>query len=284
MRDLASGRGGRCPIVRYEDGIGRSVEGGVPREERVVLYVNGREWVGWMCTPTLLPELALGFLFNEGFIDGMDEVAHVEVCGGGRCVDVWLERDVEFPGLPTVTSGCSGGTTFETMREEREPLASPVSVTPQQVARLMRRLHRAAEAYRAVGGVHASALAEGDRLIYVTEDVGRHNTVDKLAGYCLRRGLPMQDRILLTSGRVSSEMLAKAARMRTPVVISRTSPTSLAVDLARAWNITLIGYARGRGFRVYAGEHRIRPHGTTGPLPTSLSVERRRDAEDAEDS
>ncbi len=269
MSSPSSDRVLRLPIAHYDGGVGRPAEGGVPREERVVLYVNGREWIGWMCTPAMLEELALGFLFNEGIIDGMDEVAHVAVCGGGRCVDVWLEKDAEFPGLPTVTSGCSGGMTFETMREEREPLTSPVSITPKQVVRLMRRLHQAAEIYRAVGGIHTSALAEGDRLIYVTEDVGRHNTVDKLAGYCLRQGLPMRGLVLLISGRVSSEMLAKAARMGTPVVISRTSPTSLAVDLARAWNITLIGYARGRRFRVYAGEHRIRPEGTSRTPPTS---------------
>lgn len=272
------------PIVRYGDDAGGSLEVPVPREERVVLYVNGREWVGWMCTPTWLEELAVGFLFNEGFIDGMEEVAHVRVCGSGRCVDVWLEKDVDPPGLPTVTSGCSGGTTFETMREERAPLTSRVGITPEQVVGLVQRLRQAAAVYRLAGGIHTSALAEGNRLACVAEDVGRHNTVDKLAGYCLRRGLPMRDRILLTSGRVSSEMLAKAARMGTPIVISLTSSTSLAVDLARAWNITLIGYARGRGFRVYAGEHRIQPRGTTGTPPTSLSVEHRRDAEDAGDS
>jgi len=103
----------------------------------------------------------------------------------------------------------------------------------------------------------------------VAEDVGRHNTVDKLAGLCLTRGVPTRGLILLTSGRVSSEMLAKAARMGTPVVISRTAPTSLSVEQARAWGITLIGYARGRRFRVYAGEGRIRPEGTPTPPPTS---------------
>lgn len=255
----------------------------MPDEEQVVLYVNGAALVGLMCTPTLLEELALGFLYNEGLIEGMEEVADVRLCGSGRCVDVWLHKDLDPPKMRTITSGCSGGTTFETMREEREPLASQVSITPAQVAYLMQQLHGAADLYCAIGGVHTSALAEGDRLIQVVEDVGRHNTVDKLAGYCLRREVPMQDRILLTSGRVSSEMLTKAARMGTPVVVSRTASTSLAVDLARAWNVTLIGYARGRGFRVYAGEHRVRWNGTTDTPPTSLSVRHRGEAEGVED-
>jgi len=126
-----------------------------------------------------------------------------------------------------------------------------------QVVRLMRRLQEAAVLYRRVRGLHTSALAEGEGLLCVAEDVGRHNTVDKLAGLCLRQNQPLRDRILLTTGRVSSEMLVKAARMGTPVVISLSSPTSLSVELARLRNIALIGYARGDRFRVYAGAHRV---------------------------
>jgi hypothetical protein len=124
-------------------------------------------------------------------------------------------------------------------------------------------------AHRAARGIHTSALAQGSRLLCTAHDVGRHNTVDKITGYCLQHGLPMRDRILLTSGRVSSEMLNKAARMGVPVVISHTSPTSLSVELARAWDITFIGYARGRNFRLYAGAHRLTGNGLrrNPPLP-----------------
>jgi len=256
------------PFTQYDGEVSRTIRGAVPREEQVILYVNALELVGLMCTPTLLEELALGFLFNEGFIKGLEDVAEVRVCGSGRCVDVWLHKDIELPTLRTITSGCSGGTTFEGMKEARSPLTSDLVVVPAQIAALMRRLQEVADLYREAGGIHTSALAEGTGLICVAEDVGRHNTVDKLAGMCLRQGLLMRDRILLTSGRVSSEMLEKAARMGTPVVVSRTSPTSLSVQLARAWGITLIGYARGQGFRVYAGEHRVRSaSGGTGSGP-----------------
>jgi len=229
----------------------------VPVEEQVVLYVNGAALVGLLCTPTLLEELALGFLHNEGLIEGMADVADVRLCGSGRCVDVWLNRDIEPPTLRTITSGCSRGTTFESLVEARRPVAADLQVAPEQVAGLMRRLRSAARLYRQARGIHTSALAREDDLTCVAEDVGRHNTVDKLAGLCLRRGVAMRGSILLTSGRVSSEMLGKAARMEVPVVISRTSPTSLSVELARAWDITLIGYARGTDFRVYAGAHRV---------------------------
>ncbi len=244
-------------ILVYEAGRFRQEEGALPVEEEVILTVNGQDVVGLMCTPTLLEELALGFLYNEGLIGGMEDVASVRVCGSRRCVDVWLHRDVEIPALRTLTSGCGGGTTFEDLWEARPPLESPLTVAPIQVVRLMRRLQEAAVLYRRTRGVHTSALAEGEDLLCVAEDVGRHNTVDKLAGLCLRQGRPMRDRILLTTGRVSSEMLVKAARMGTPVVISLSSPTSLSAELARLWNITLIGYARGERFRVYAGAGRL---------------------------
>jgi len=219
--------------------------------------VNGQPLVSMMCTPTYLEELALGFLFNEGLVEGPDEVAVLELCGGGRCVDVWLEHDVEIPQLRVITSGCSGGTTFEDVTHAHHRAASGLRVTPQQVTRLMQALSQMAVLYHRAGGVHGAALAEGERLLCVAEDVGRHNALDKIAGICLRQGQPMQDRVLLTTGRVSSEMVNKVARMGVSIVISLTSPTSLSIQLAQAWDVTLIGYSRRRSFRVYAGAERV---------------------------
>lgn len=105
--------------------------------------------------------------------------------------------------------------------------------------------------------MHRAGLADPGRLLAAADDVGRHNTVDKLWGYCLAEGLTTHDRVLLSTGRISSEMLTKAARMRLPVVASRTSPTSLSVALAQAWNITLVGYVRRTSMNVYAGDERI---------------------------
>jgi FdhD protein len=122
----------------------------------------------------------------------------------------------------------------------------------------MRQLYANATLYSACGGVHTSALSDGERLIAVAADVGRHNTLDKLRGECAFRGIPTRDRILLQTGRISSEMLTKAAKMRIPIVISRSSPTSLSIQLAREWGITLVGYVRHRQFNVYTGEGRIR--------------------------
>ncbi len=241
----------------YYDAERRPVRGVVPVEEVITLYVNGQPLVSLMCTPTQLEELALGFLFNEGLIEGPDEVAVLELCGGERCLDIWLEHDIEAPKLRVITSGCSGGTTFEDVTSVHHRVESGLRVTPQQVTQLMEELSRATVLYHRAGGIHGAALAEEGRLLCTAEDVGRHNALDKIAGICLRQGQPMQDRVLLTTGRVSSEMVNKIARMGVPIVISRTSLTSLSVQLARAWGVTLIGYTRRRSFRVYAGAERV---------------------------
>jgi len=249
--------------IGYYDSEHRAVRGVVPLEEVITLHVNGRSLVRLMCTPTRLEALALGFLFNEGLIESLDEIAVLELCGGGQGIDVWLEHDVEVSQLRAITSGCSGGTTFEEVSDAQHQVESGLRITPDQVTSLMEALSDAAALYHRVGGVHTAALAvlEGeDRLVCVASDVGRHNTLDKIAGVCLQKGHALhvtRDYVLLTSGRVSSEMVNKVAYMKVPIVISRTSPTLLSVRLARSWGITLIGYTKRRSFRVYAGEERV---------------------------
>jgi FdhD protein len=241
----------------YFSGECRPVRGVVPVEELISVYVNARPLVSLMCTPAQLKELALGFLYNEGLIDGMQDVAVIELCGGERCVDVWLRHDIESPQLRVITSGCSGGTTFEDVSTVHHSVKSSRSITPEQVTELMEALSDAADLYRRAGGIHTAALADGERLLLTAEDVGRHNALDKIAGASLRSGRSMWDCVLLTTGRVSSEMVNKVARMGVPIIISRTSPTSLAVQLAQAWGVALIGYTRRRSFRVFSGAERI---------------------------
>lgn len=246
----------------YYDVESRPVRGVVPVEKVVVLNVNGQALVKLMCTPIQLEELALGFLFNEGLIGGMDDVAVVELCDSSQGVDVWLEHEIELPQLRAITSGCSGGATFEDLDDANYVVSSDLRIAPQRVTQLMESLSEEAKLYRRAGGIHTAALAEldadeGGQLVCVAADVGRHNTLDKITGACLREERSMQGYVLLTSGRVSSEMVNKAAHMGVPIVVSRTSPTSLSIRLARSWGITLIGYTRRRSFRVYSNEDRV---------------------------
>ena len=139
-----------------------------------------------MCTPHQLDLLALGFLRSEGIIAGVDDVRRMVVCPSAACVEVWLRKaEFELPGPPTITSGCGGGVTFADLTAAAEPLVSGLQVSAWQLGRLMRALQDT----QRDRGIHASALAEGDNLLVVIEDVGRHNTIDKLWGYCLAHNI-----------------------------------------------------------------------------------------------
>jgi FdhD protein len=241
-------------FVRFEDGRAGPGEGGVVREALVRLHVNGRELARLMCTPEQLDHLALGFLRSEGLIRGMEDVRLVVVCPSRTCVEVWLrDANIELPGKPVLTSGCGGGITFADLEAAGAPVRSELRIAACEIGRLMSDLLAGQEAR----GIHRSGLADAERLLAVAEDVGRHNTLDKIWGYCLKEGIETQERILLTTGRISSEMLGKAARMGVPLVVSRTSPTSLSVALAEAWNITLVGYARRTSMNVYTAQERV---------------------------
>ncbi len=229
----------------------------VPSEKEITIYVNRQELVTILCTPAKLNFLVLGFLYAEGIISGIGDVLSMRVCDEESEVDVMLSNP-EYA-LPTqkrtLTSGCGGGATFRTQGEKVD---SNLVVTPMEVLSLMKQLlEEQMELYRLTGGLHASALSDATHLLIVAEDIGRHNTLDKIQGECLLRGLTTRDRLLLSTGRVSSEMLLKAARMQVPVVVSRHSPTGSAVSLARDLNIALVGYARGSRLTVYSHPERL---------------------------
>ncbi|MBI3242494.1 MAG: formate dehydrogenase accessory sulfurtransferase FdhD [Chloroflexi bacterium] len=241
----------------YENGAWQAMAGAITEEALVCIHLNGRELATFMCTPREPDELALGFLRAEGLIHSLAEVRALTISEDGRCVDVWLDHAVELPARRIITSGCGGGVTFDDMRARHTPLNTNATVTPEQIFARMRELYQAGDLYSVTQGIHTSALSDGERLLLVAEDVGRHNTIDRLWGKALKQNISTEGNILLATGRISSEMLGKAAKMGVPIVVSRTSATSLSVELGRAWNITVVGYARRNSLRVYTALHRI---------------------------
>lgn len=233
------------------------VDADVIVETPVSLTVNGQVWLTFMCTPVDLEAMAVGFLFNEGVISSIDEVVDVRVCAAGDNVDVWLHHAAEKPQNWRRTSGCTGGmTSVEAIAPSRKITNGGV-LSASQVGDLIGQLFESQQLYRQSGGVHTSGLSDGKRILAVAEDIGRHNTLDKLAGRLLLEGLHFTRRIILTTGRISSEMLQKASRLEAAIVISRTSPSSLSIELADRQGITLIGYARRNRFNVYTHPERI---------------------------
>lgn len=254
---------GAVPADWYEvskDGDQVRKDGEVIEEALISIYVNGIELATIMATPQEQDLLALGFLKNEGLIEKLDEVEVLYISQVGCCVDVWLNRPFEKPERTIITSGCGGGVTFTDPEVGIEPLVSATRIGLKQLQQAFRKLQPHNSLYARSRGVHAAGLFDpiSDEMHAFVEDVGRHNTIDKLTGCCLRRGIEMNERVLLVTGRISSEMMRKAAMMGCPIIASRTSPTSLSVQMAQAWGITLVGYVRQGSMRVYSHEERLR--------------------------
>ena len=246
-------------LLRVSGTQATPAERAIIAEVALTVFVDGHELVTLMCTPWKLNCLILGFLYLEGVIDGADDVAALRVCVPDRVAEVTLTRPVEMPKRRVLTSGCTGGTSFRDYLEEvqRQRVPSDRQVAVEQLYRLMRELHQESHLYHQSRGVHTAALSDGDSLLVVAEDVGRHNCLDKIAGECLLLEQPTADHLLLSSGRISSEMLLKAAAMRVPIVVSRTSPTAMSVLLAEHLNVMVVGYVRPDSLNVYTHPWRL---------------------------
>lgn len=244
--------------ISVNGGQPKEVDGEIVEEALACITLNGTELATFMCSPRDLDKMAIGFLYNEGIINHMDEIRNIHVSKNDSCVDVWLyDVDQALPEKKIITAGCGGGVTFDDLSEQHAPLQSDLTVSPSQVAGLMRQMHLGATLYQRSRGIHTAALADGNTLLLQVEDVGRHNCLDKLAGAAFQTNLTTTNRVLLSSGRISSEMINKARRLGTPVVCSRTSPTSLSVALAQAWNMTIVAYLRQDRMRIYTHPERV---------------------------
>jgi FdhD protein len=251
--------GDSVTYLRYAGAESVEVSRPLVREAPETIHVNGQELVTLYCSPDRLNFLVLGFLASEGIIERLEDVLTLRVCEDQEgVIDVSLDgKGLSSLGHPILLSGCGRGVTFDDLSASHHKVESSLEVPASQIRSLMRDLRYEAEIHRSVGGTHASALSDGNALLVMAEDVGRHNTLDKIRGECLFRGIPTAGRMLLTTGRISSEMVAKAVRMDVPIVASRSTPTDLAVKLARNWEMTVVGYVRGEKMNVYSRPDRV---------------------------
>lgn len=225
----------------------------------VLLTVNGEEWLTFMCTPSSLEALAVGFLYNENVITSYDDIASVYVCPTGESIDIWTNISVVKPERWRRTSGCTGGITSivgDKMNFDRASINGSL-LLPDRIFQLVGALFEGQSLYQVTGGVHTSALSDGKTLQIIEEDIGRHNSLDKISGRVLLDDIQLSNKVLITTGRISSDMMQKAARLGVAIVISRTSPSSLSIMMAEKWGITLIGYARRTSFRIYCHPYRV---------------------------
>lgn len=258
---------------KYRPGRWEIIESNVIVESSVALSVNGEVWLTFMCTPTDLEALAVGFLFNEGWINTPSEIVAVSICASGDNIDVWLDHPVEKPAVWKRTTGCSGGLTAPNQPASILQVEEASRLSPQQILRAMDQLLDGQQLYRSSRGVHASALSDGEHILARSEDIGRHNTLDKISGIVLLEKIDQPGHLLITTGRISSEMLQKTNRMGVPVLVSRTAPNALSIQSAQELGITLIGYARRDQFHLYTHPERIQGVPLEPEVPTQQTVQ-----------
>jgi FdhD protein len=247
------------PPLLY-DGHRLSVTDHRPVEEfPLALTVNDVELATLIASPHDLAYLVAGFLRMQGLVRSADDILALSVCQDFGAAFVRIRGEVPPRLKPTLTSGCGAGITFSLTLPPppAEPEGSRPAFSPDDIQTTMNELARRAERHRAHGGTHSAAAGNGRSVLLHAEDIGRHNTVDRIAGEALFKGIDLSGMILVTSGRVSSEMVAKAAALGIALVASRTSPTDMAVRMCEEQRITLLGYARGSRFTVYAHPWRI---------------------------
>jgi FdhD protein len=246
----------KISFKHYKAGEIESADGKIIVERRVSLFVNGHLWLTFMCTPIDLDALAVGFLFTEGVLTQQSDLREVLIHPEGHMVEVWLNKEAAKPENWRFTSGCAGGVVSADKTIAKVPMEQ-VAHTAEEVIKIATTILAHKGLHENVGGVHTSAVFEDTVPVILCEDIGRHNTLDKLAGRMFLEQVSGKNKVIATSGRISSEMLQKAASMGVGMVISRTSPTSLSIQLAEEYQITMVGYARGRKFRLYAHPERI---------------------------
>jgi FdhD protein len=251
-------------IVSDEDGVRlHGAEKCVIGEISLKIYINGTEYASLLCLNQLTEELALGFLYSEGVIDTMTDV--VSITYNERLFAVMIDlapgRSVEkCESLRSVTSGCGRCFTYINLMKHEKFLrvANRNRYPLRMILGSMKDFERRSEVYREIGGVH-SVLFQHDAFSVFNEDIGRHNCFHKIAGVLLRNGRMdlVGSGMMFVSGRVSSEIITKVIRLGVPILVSRSTPTAAAVNLAREYNVTLLGYVRSNAGVVYAGAERL---------------------------
>ena len=252
----------RFPVVRLTRESRDNIEEVVARESPVTIILNNQELVTLLCSPENLEYLAVGFLSSEGLLKSKDEIKKILVDSQRGVVrletveDKGFAQDVLFKRL--ITSGCGRGASFYSVADTTsQKVESRMEISVAEVFALVSEFQHGSEVYLATHGVHSAALSDRKSMLVFSEDIGRHNAIDKIFGKCLLEDIPTDDRIIITSGRISSEILHKVAKKNIPIIISISVPTNLGVRIADNLGITLIGSVRGKKMNVYSNGWRV---------------------------
>ncbi len=250
------------PVLRLTKEGRSSIEKVVAKESPVTIILNNQELVTLLCSPADLRYLAAGFLSSEGFLKSKDEIKKIVVDDQRGVVRVETKEDKGFAQdalfKRLITSGCGRGTAFYSAADAAsQKVESQMKISVNEVFALVSEFQHGSKVYLATHGVHSAALCDRKGVLVFSEDIGRHNAIDKIFGQCLLEDIPTDEHMIITSGRISSEILHKVAKRGIHTIISISAPTNQGVRLADNLGITLIGSVRGKKMNVYTNKWRV---------------------------
>jgi len=229
-------------------------------EKPINIFVNYEFYAALMCSPSELTALAAGFLFSEEAITSMDDIRSIEEKYGDRvCVVLNHEIQKGCDSIRAISSGCGSGSIRLNSVENGKfkSIDAKEKFSAQLILELMKDFNNKSEIFKETGGVHSCALCSNKGIVAFSEDIGRHNALDKVIGKALMNGLEFKDKFIMTSGRISSDIIMKTYKAGIPMIVSHSAPTDLALNIAGEANMTIIGFARGNRMNIYSSGQRI---------------------------
>ncbi|EGQ27422.1 formate dehydrogenase family accessory protein FdhD [Sporosarcina newyorkensis 2681] len=253
------------PVIRFQNGQFTPKKDLVAVEYAITIKLNEKEFATIVCTPEYIEDMVVGFLASEGIVPKWEQIKdiHLETENGF----IHVQTDTVYPFFEQlqnkryITSCCGmsrqGFVFASDVLTAKKMSGVSVQLTTEQIFSLMNEMEEQADMFRHTGGVHNAALCEPDRLLLSRMDIGRHNALDKIYGHCLRNQISVRNKIIVFSGRISSEILLKVAKIGCEIVLSKSAPTELALTLAEELGITTVGFIRGNSFNLYTHPERI---------------------------
>jgi len=253
----------RIPVTRYRNGSFSVGEDVVVKETLFSLFLNNQKFATLVCSPFDLKEMAVGFLCSEGILQKPSDLLNITINAdvGQILVEITKESVPEgrFVKRFVTTSSSQGGPSLYFLNNavNISPISANLEITPREIFFLCDEVEKNSPLFQETGGSHCAALCSRERIIFLYEDIGRHNAVDRVLGRCFLENITVSDKILVFSGRVASEILIKVAKIGVPLIAARSAPTELAVNLAKEIGITIVGFIRKGRLNVYSHENRV---------------------------
>jgi FdhD protein len=230
-------------------------------EAPVELIINGKKYLTFMCTPNNLNELAAGHLYSSGLIEGVNDIYALVACNDMRKISIQMAKTIDKGGFQlnsVLASSCGSSSPFNERFLQRPKNQSSYVISLSKLKELAVEMFSNAELYKKHGGIHCAALSDGNEIVALREDVGRHNAVDKVIGKGVFLGVDFKNSIVMTTGRISTDMILKAVCTGIPIVVSRSIPTTMAYEIADRLGITIIGRIVSKEPVIYTHEKRIK--------------------------